>query len=148
MSLNGDIIGVDPGKTSGVAIFKGNGDLYSVMQFDIDQMIQFTNEYEPDVAVVVVEDYLTFRQRAQEQVGSRQHASQVIGMMKVFAARKGARFVLQPAARKEEGRKLSGKNPPSNHAYSHQVDAYNHAFFWMHRAGLVKSVLEQRKANA
>lgn len=144
MPLPGNIVGVDPGKMSGLAIFSPTGQPLVLTQLDIDQMIEFTTVYKDPVAVVVVEDFVTFRQRAKEQVGSRQHASQVIGMMKVFAKQKGARFVLQPAARKEEGSKLSGHVPPSDHSQSHQVDAFNHAFFWMHRAGIVKSVLERK----
>lgn len=145
MPLPGIILGIDPGKTSGLAMFDGDGTFRFATQLDMDSIEKFIVEYEGPVAVIVVEDFITFRQRAQQQTGSRQHASQVIGMMKVFARKKGARFVLQPAARKEEGAKLSGKKPPSNHEFSHQVDAYNHAFFWLHKAGLVKSVLERER---
>lgn len=145
MSLRGLVLGVDPGKTTGIAVFEGNGTFKFANQLSIQEMENLAASFNEPIAVIVVEDYLTFRQRAVQQTGSRQHASQVIGMMKVLAKRTGARFVLQPAARKEEGAKLSGKKPPSNHAFSHQVDAYNHAFFWLYQAGLVKSVLEKEK---
>jgi len=136
------IIGVDPGKVTGIAIFNGDGTLDTFGQLSIEEVIELTDGYLKNVSVIVVEDFILFKKRALQQAGSRLHASQVIGMMKVFARQKNARLVMQPAERKNDGANLSQKFPPSDHSQSHQVDAYNHAFFWMHQAGIVRSALE------
>lgn len=141
------LIGVDPGKITGIAIFNDDGTYDTFGQLTIEQMIQFSNEYEPEVKMIVVEDFVLFKRRALQQSGSRMHASRVIGMMEVMAARKGARLIKQPAERKLDGEKLSGKKPPSDHSQSHQIDAFNHLFYRMHEMGLVRSKLEQERLD-
>lgn len=143
--LPGKIMAFDPGKTTGFAIFEPTGKLDTFGQLSMEQMEQFCNEYKEPVAVVIAEDYVLFKRRALQQSGSRMHASQVIGMLRVFARKMDAKFILQDAERKLDGERLSQKHPPSDHDYSHQVDAYNHAFFWMHRAGIVRSKLEEER---
>lgn len=144
MTLKGNLIGVDPGKTSGIHICDSTGKSLSWAQLSLEEMMEFTTDYDEPVALVVVEDFITFKKRALQQAGSRQHASQVIGMMKVFAKMKGAKFILQPAEKKIEGEKLSGVRPSSDHSQSHYIDAYNHLFYRMHEMGLVQSVLEKK----
>ena len=139
------LIGVDPGKTTGICIYNEDGTPDTFGQLTIPEMVEFTNTYPEEVAMIVVEDYVLFKRRAMQQAGSRLHASQVIGMMEVLAAKKGAKLIKQPADRKLDGEKFSGVHPPSNHADSHWIDAKNHLFFRMHEMGLVMSVLEQER---
>ncbi len=143
--LPGKIIGVDPGKMNGIAIFNGDGSLDTFGQMTIDEILDWSDSYDQDISVLVVEDFVTFKKRAMQQAGSRQHASQVIGMMKSFAKRKGARLVLQEASKLSTAEKVSGIKMPADHSVSHQVSAYNHAYFWMHNAGIVESKLEQEQ---
>lgn len=143
--LPGRIIGIDPGKMNGIAIFHGDGTLDTFGQMDMNELEEWQDTYEEDVSWVIVEDFVLFKKRAFQQAGSRMHASQVIGMMKAFARRKGARLTLSPADNLPIAEKVSGKRMPSDHSISHQVSAYNHAFLAMHKAGIVKSKLEQER---
>lgn len=146
-SLPGKIIGVDPGKMNGIAIFNGDGSLDTFGQLTIEELKTWQNEYPHEVSWVIVEDFVLFKKRALQQAGSRMHASQVIGFMETFAMRKGAKFTLSPADNLPTAEKVSGKKMPSQHDISHQVSAYNHAYLWMHKAGIVQSVLEQERLN-
>ena len=145
MEPEGKIIGVDPGDTTGIAIFESNGIFDTFGQMSTEEVEQFVTDYAEPVFLVVVEDFTLQRGRAVQQSGSKMKASQVIGMMRIFAAHKGARLIMQDPSKKDDGARLSQKFPPKNHAASHAVDAYNHAFFRMHQMGLVKSALERQR---
>lgn len=143
--LPGKVIGIDPGKMNGIAIFNGDGSVDGYGQMDLDELLDWTTEYEEPVSAVIVEDFILFKKRAIQQSGSRMHASQVIGMMKSFAKRKDAFFLLQKSDILPTAEKISGVKMPADHSISHQISAYNHAYFWMHKAGIVRSALEKEK---
>lgn len=138
-------IGVDPGKTTGLVVCNADGTDLVWGQMSIPEMVEFTNTFADPVKMIVVEDYILFKRRALQQSGSRMHAAQVIGMMEVMAAKKGARLIKQPAERKLDGQKRSGVVPKGRHEDNHYVDAYNHLYFRMHEMGIVLSKLEKEK---
>lgn len=138
-------IGVDPGKTTGLVICDEDGSNIQWAQMSVPEMVEFTNTFEDDIKMIVVEDFVLFKRRALQQSGSRLHASQVIGMMEVLAAKKGARLIKQPAERKLDGQRRSGLVPKGRHEDNHWVDAYNHLFFRMHEMGIVMSKIEKER---
>ncbi len=140
-SFPGEIIGIDPGLMNGIATFYGDGRPKGLGQLTLDEMVEWADSYEPEVSVLVVEDFVTFKKRALQQAGSRQHASQVIGLMKGFAKRKKAHLVLQPASILDTAVKWSQVKMPSDHSISHQISAYNHAYYWMVNAGVIETKL-------
>lgn len=140
--FTGNVTAWDPGRTTGFAIFSGQGERKEFGQLTMEEVDQFIDEYAEPVSVVVVEDFINFKKRVSKMAGSRNDASQVIGMLRVFARKKGAKFLLQPAGRKDEGAKLTQIFEPSDHSQSHWVSAYNHGFWFLHNLGLVRSKLE------
>jgi hypothetical protein len=113
----------------------------------MDQIEEFCDTYEPEVSVVVVEDFIVFHKRAQKMAGSRMPASQVIGMLRVFARKKKARLIMQEAGKKDQGANLTQIFEPADHSQSHWVSAYNHGFWFLHNLGLVQSELEKERLN-
>lgn len=142
------IIGVDPGDTTGIAVFSGNGVLVSTGQHTVTELIKWVNAYLDPISVLVVEDYRIYSRRAIQQSGSKVGAAQVIGIMKLWAVEKGAYMVLQGADLLPTASKISGVKMPSKHSVSHWVSAFNHAYLWMFQAGIVKSALDiERHGN-
>lgn len=143
------LLALDPGMTTGWAIFGSNAQLIEYGQanmkevVDLDELIK-----EHKISHIVAEDFRLFRHKAQRQSGSRMEAPQVIGMAKTWAAKFGCEFFLQPSSIKPIAEMWSQVKPPSNHANSHGVDAYNHGFYYLvHTLGLRKTVLEEQRAD-
>lgn len=136
----------DPGKTTGWARFSDEGEAVSYGQVSLDELMDHLDEMaavgEP-IQAVIVEDWLLFKRKATQQVGSRMEASQAIGILKKFAKDNDANFVLQPSNVKSIAQKWTQLKPVGSHANSHWVDAFNHGAFYLINAGIRKTQLER-----
>lgn len=94
-----------------------------------DLLPTFLEIEDVEVVLVVCEDYKLFRKKATKQVGSKFVASQIIGALKLWTKQQGIKLIMQDPDKKDLGEKYSGRKPPSNHALSHKVDAYNHGAY-------------------
>lgn len=135
------LIAFDPGKTTGWSIFL-DGKPESLGQTGIEEMpgklAEFADTYKGKKVVVVYENFKLFRGRAIQQSGSDMEASQIVGQVKMIAAQNKWEIYDQPPNIKPIAQKWSGAVPPSNHAISHQVDAYNHGYYWLVKNGMVR----------
>lgn len=148
-------IGFDPGKTVGIAVcqldehgkFSGWLTVTQVNLNDIpDWFATFDSEHENDeIAIVVYERFVTYRQMAQRQVGSNQPASQVIGMIKMWCNNKKVNPIEQKADILGVASKWSGFKQPSNHAESHRIDALNHLYYKLVNDGRAEPKVESFK---
>lgn len=124
----------DPGKVTGVAVFE-HGEVKELLQVPFDKFPKFLQrireEYQNGNIVYLFENYKLFSWKAKQQSGSSMEASQIIGMIKMSAAMVGAELQEQSPQIKSAAEKWSKVVPPKNHAKSHQVDAYNHGFYWL-----------------
>lgn len=136
----------DPGKTTGWARFSDAGDAVSYGQVDLEELMDHLDEMaatgEPIIAVIV-EDWLLFKKKAAQQVGSRMEASQAIGILKKFAKDVDAEFILQPSNIKSIAQKWTQLKPVGSHSQSHWVDAFNHGAYYLINAGIRKTQLEK-----
>lgn len=128
------LLAIDPGIDNGWAIFENGvvkdlGSVNGVEAFD-EWLHEVPNKFGP-VDVVVVEDFRLFRHKAQQQIGSKFEAVQVIGMVQSWARRNKATLVKQGSAILSIAPKWSKMPMPRNHAKSHHVSAYNHAFYYL-----------------
>lgn len=124
------LLAVDPGKVSGVAIFiEGNARTLDQVSFDDFGAYLFDLNPRPDL--IVYENYRLFSWKAKEQSGSKMEASQIIGMLKLFASSQKIKIVEQGPQIKPIAQKWSKTIPPKNHANSHQIDAFNHGFYYL-----------------
>jgi len=131
------VISVNPGETTGIAYWSDQGE--SIEREALNQEALFDKlEQLDNVTIVVCEDYRLRQGKQMVQTGSRFVAVQIIGALKAYARRVGAKFVLQPAQVLTVAALHSGVKRPSNHAKSHDIDAYNHGYYFFETKGLLQ----------
>jgi hypothetical protein len=123
------ILVVDPGDTTGYALFLENGELFRKGQADFDGFLDVILKYQFDR--IVVEDYRLRSGKQAQQTGSRFQAVQVIGALKFAAKLRATPFELANVQAKTLGSMYSGVKPPSDHKKSHEIDAYNIGIYWL-----------------
>ena len=124
------ILAVDPGDTSGFALFAADGSLINKWQSNFDNSLDFLSPL-TNLKTIVVEDYRLRAGKQTQQTGSRFQAVQMIGALKYHAKLHGMAFELASVQAKTLGAMFSGVKPPSNHKESHEVDAYNIGIYWL-----------------
>jgi hypothetical protein len=132
------VISVDPGETTGIAFWEDDGTFISRTTLDMEGLLEFASSDQPELKTIVCEDYRLRQGKQMVQTGSRFVAVQIIGALKALAKRSGAKFVLQPANVLTVAALHSGIKRPSNHAKSHDIDAYNHGYYYFETKGLLQ----------
>lgn len=128
------LLAIDPGIANGWAIFENGvvkdlGSVIGVEKFD-EWLHEVPNRY-GKVDIVIIEDFRLFRHKAQQQIGSRFEAVQVIGLVQSWARRNEATLVKQGSDILAIAPKWSKMPMPKDHSKSHSVSAYNHAFYYL-----------------
>jgi hypothetical protein len=131
------VISVDPGETTGIAYWKDDGEFIEREMLDFDNLLERLEALE-GVTTVVCEDYRLRQGKQMAQTGSRFLAVQIIGALKAYAKRHKAKMVLQDATILTVAELHSGEKRPSNHAKSHDIDAYNHGYYYFETQGLLQ----------
>jgi hypothetical protein len=141
-------ISFDPGKTTGMTLWiKNPADTeplcVKVDQFNEQELDYFLDELKGWVDVFIIEEYRIFGQKKNAHVGSKVETIQVIGQLKAYARKYKIEIVEQPARILTIAQLWSGCKIPSDHSISHWASAYNHAYYYLHKQGLIKArVLE------
>ena len=136
------IMSIDPGDTSGWALWSGTMEPLAEGQADLNTMIDILDQYGPGLETIIYEDFIGYKQKVGKMAGSRFVASQVIGAIKAASRRHGIELVRQPAQILGIAAMHSGRKQPSNHKVSHKVDAYNHGYYWGVKEGLLLTALQ------
>jgi hypothetical protein len=131
------VISVDPGETSGISYWSDKGEFVEKEMLTQEQLFDKIEKLE-NVTTIVCEDYRLRQGKQMVQTGSRFVAVQIIGALKAYAQRVGANFVLQPANVLTVAALHSGVKRPSNHSRSHDIDAYNHGYYYFETKGLLQ----------
>jgi hypothetical protein len=131
------VISVDPGETSGISYWSDKGEFVEKEMLTQEQLFDKIEKLE-NVTVIVCEDYRLRQGKQMVQTGSRFVAVQIIGALKAYAQRVKAKFVLQPANVLTVAALHSGIKRPSNHSRSHDIDAYNHGYYYFETKGLLQ----------
>lgn len=131
------IISVDPGESSGIAYWSDKGEFVEKEILTEEELFDQLERLE-NVTVVVCEDYRLRQGKQMVQTGSRFVAVQIIGALKAYARRCGSKFVLQTPNVLSVASLHSGIKRPSNHSKSHDVDAYNHGYYYFETKGLLQ----------
>lgn len=124
------ILVVDPGDTTGFALFQDNGIFIAKDQANFEDMLQILHDTR-HIERIVVEDYRLRAGKQAQQTGSRFQAVQVIGALKYHAFLHDIPFELATVQAKTLGSMYSGVKPPSDHKKSHEIDAYNIGIYWL-----------------
>jgi hypothetical protein len=136
------LIAFDPGDTTGFAIFSDEGVCVQIGQIPFRDMPEWLQSLMGEYSTIVVEDYRIQSHKAKQQSGSTVKAAQVIGMLKLFASEIRAKVVMQRANIKSIALKWSQIKLPSDHAQTHQYDAYLHGIYYLVSNDLVPTQLE------
>lgn len=131
------VISVDPGETSGISYWSDKGEFVEKEMLTQEELFDKIEKLE-NVTTIVCEDYRLRQGKQMVQTGSRFVAVQIIGALKAYAQRVGANFVLQPANVLTVAALHSGVKRPSNHSRSHDIDAYNHGYYYFETKGLLQ----------
>ncbi len=137
----------DPGGTTGWCSFNDEGETTGYGQLSLDELAAKVDEWanEP-IHTVIYETFVLFGHKAKRQTGSDMPASQAIGIIKTLIHRLGSPTVIrQDPSIKNMAQKWTQMKPPSNHAESHWVDAFNHGAYYLINKGVRKTYLEMEQ---
>jgi hypothetical protein len=136
-------VAFDPGETTGVAVFDEFGDVIRYWQiYTLGALLEFLETVD-QCSDFIVEDFKIFGHKAKSQIGSRGPAQQAIGVIQAHCQKHPKKNIwLQPASVKSIAAKWTQVKVPTNHANSHQVDAYLHGSYFLIRRGIKKTALE------
>lgn len=138
------ILAIDPGRTSGWAVYDGFGNTIGFGQGSIKELHTFLSNFESNYgaepSTVVIESYrvLPTARGLKANVGTKVETAQVIGIIKSFTMGWNCTVVEQNPQDKNIGYKWLGMKAPSNHAESHQTDALAHGYYYLVKSGAVK----------
>lgn len=131
------ILVVDPGDTTGIALFTEEGELVEKGQHKFDCLLEEMSVKYRKASTIIVEDYRLRKGKQAAQTGSRFQAVQVIGALKYHAYLWGIEFLLVDVQAKTLGAMYSGVKQPSNHKLSHEIDAYNIGIYWLVKENII-----------
>lgn len=134
-------IAIDPGETSGFAMFDEVGELLKIGQYRQSEQSQWLSEnIQPTLMGVICEDYKNHSWKKQKN-WSRNQTSKNIGAIEIICDLRQVPYYLQANTVKAIGYKYMGIEPPSNHSISHQYDAAAHGTFWLRTKGILKPTI-------
>lgn len=135
------ILAVDPGDTTGLALFFEDGHESMRWQLGYSETIDWLalRAQDFDITTVLYEDYRLRKGRALQQSGSKLLATRVIGALDLHAAIQGIDIMPLPVDAHIIGSMWSGVKPPSDHSKSHEIDAYNIGIWWLVKNDLIKA---------
>jgi hypothetical protein len=137
------IIAIDPGKTSGWAVFTGDGNLVEVQQGDAKTLHSFLSQFEDtygsEPTTVVIEEYIILptKRGLQANVGTKGETMQIIGLIKSFTLGWNCTVVMQPPNIKKLTSMQTGVKVPTNHKFSHGADAILHGYHYFIKNGIM-----------
>jgi hypothetical protein len=149
VSDNGLYIAIDPGagrtNSIGWAIFLNDGRPAGMGQLTYEGLVdKLYNELNNiPVALVICEDYRIRREKISSHVGSRVETIQTIGTIRAWCQLKNIKLELQKSNILRLAEKQFGIAMPTDHTQSHQYSALLHGFWYLHRIGKAKTVLER-----
>lgn len=130
------IYSFDPGQVTGIAVGDNAGNLIKLKQVTFEELPAYLDELK-QANLFIVEEFRIRPDKAMSFSFSDMKVIQAIGMIMMRAYQLEVRIRFQRPLDKTVGYKWAGKKPPTNHALSHQVDAYAHlVFYWVHVGGL------------
>lgn len=140
-------VAFDPGLRTGIASWNEHGVIVQVHKTvhgdeALDEYLDTLDDH--PVGVFIIEEYRVYGSNLKANVGSKVHTAQVIGSLKSYARRHQITIVEQRADVKGAAAKWSGTQIPSGHMPDWMA-AYLHGYYYLHRVGLIKPRVLERK---
>jgi hypothetical protein len=139
--------GSDSGRTIGVVAWDESGLPLKMEQYNKDELNEFLfnlQEVKDTLKVIIYEGYRVFSHKLEVHRNQKMKTSECIGRIQFAAKILGVPVVEQPSKILSTAEKWSGVKLPSNHAQSHQVSAYLHGYFYLHRRNVIQARVLQR----
>lgn len=122
---------------TGVVTVTTGGVVRDIGNLTMEQVYSRLNEeFAKQIQLVVMEDYIVGN-RAGFLKGSKNEASQIIGIVNGWAKVHNIPVVMQAPGIKTIAEKISGKVPKGPHKDLHWMDAFNHAYYFLSTVGLI-----------
>lgn len=126
------MLSIDPGKRIGVSLWHEGGVLIWKAVMDFEELSDWL-EVEHGLKTIVIEGYRTNPKI--KQGGSKQLASQVIGMVRAYARRRGTKMVIQENTILRVAAMHSGISVPKGHIPD-DVASVLHGFYYFESQGM------------
>jgi hypothetical protein len=126
------VVSIDPGQRNGIAIWATGGVLITKAILDFTDLTDWL-ESEQSIIQLVMEDYITDF-RAKKLKGSKNAASQTIGMVKAYARRRDIPLAIQRNTILKPTAMHAGV-PVAAH-FKDDVSAMLHGFHWFEMQGM------------
>lgn len=127
-------LALDPGMTTGFAIFSEEGEIIWIGEKDMSRMDEWLETLGGDFKAIILESYSLYPHVP--QMYSKMETVQVIGKIKSWAHKRGIPIVEQAPELRKIGYKYMGKKIPSKKADSHRLDALAHGVYFLQRTGI------------
>lgn len=127
------VLSIDPGKRIGVALWTGRGVRAWAVVMDFEELADWLDA-EHALQVIVIEGYRTNPKI--KQGGSKQLASQVIGMVRAYARRRGIKLVIQENTILKVAGLHAGISVPTQGHLSDDLSATLHGFYYFESIGM------------
>lgn len=127
-------LALDPGLHTGWAIWDKDGVFLDMGTTHTETELHDLLAELPPVAVVIYEDFILFKNKAMEQVGSRMPAPKAIAQIETFARIWNARLIKQPSSIKANAELMTGVSTKKmDHSKTHVLDAFNHGEYYLYK---------------
>jgi hypothetical protein len=135
-------LALDPGETTGWALFDAEGNILKYGQFTQDEQTEWlTDNITSSLTAVICEDYKNHPWMKQKG-WSQNQTSKNIGAIELLCSMRKVPLHLQSNTVKSIGYKYMGMDrAPSNHSISHQFDAAAHGTYWLRVNGILKAMI-------
>ncbi len=123
-------LSIDPGKANGICGYDAK--YYTVFMLTLDEkdVVDFLQQFK-FVDTCIIENFILYPNKAQQQVYSDMGTSRVIGRVESWANKLGVDLVKQNASIKSTGYAWIGQKPlPKSNKKNHEMDAHVHFIYW------------------
>jgi hypothetical protein len=129
-------LGIDPGGTTGYAIFDEVGDVIDFGDIPDTEIDDWLDALDYEIETVIIEEYRVYPHIP--QVYSKMETPQTIARVKSWAHKAKVKVVEQPAQLTQIGYKYLGLKKPKKKADTHKWDAVAIGVYWLQRRGIRK----------
>jgi hypothetical protein len=132
-------LSIDPGTKNGVCGYDKKAYLVFMFTVHADDMTSFLEKFHK-VKKCIIEDFVLYPNKTQDQVYSDMLTSRVIGRVETWAERKDIELIKQGARIKPTGYKWIGQKPlPKSNPKNHSLDAHVHFMYWAIRNNVISA---------
>lgn len=132
-------VALDPGGTTGYAVFDEAGKLRDLEYLDLDEVRERFEQDLWDTIAVICEDWRLHPEQAKNFSWSQMPTAKLIGWLEGVCMMRSIPFHLQPASIKPMAYKHLGKNPlPKSNPMNHAWDAWAHGNEFLIKMGVIR----------